>query len=197
MIELRSPVDGRILRVAQESETQVAPGQPLLTVGDPAGLEIEVDVLSSDAVGIAPGARVLLEHWGGPAPLSARVRHVETGAFTKLSALGVEEQRVNVIADLEGDASALRGLGDGFRVEARITTWSSPGVLQVPLAALFRQKDDWAVFVAGPETAALRIVKIGHRNDRQAELLAGLAEGEAVVLHPTDRLVDGGRITAP
>lgn len=196
-IELRSPVDGRILRVLQESETQVAPGQPLLTVGDPAGLEIEVDVLSSDAVGIAPGAPVLLEHWGGPAPLVARVRLVETGAFTKLSALGVEEQRVNVIADLEGDAPALQGLGDGYRVEARITTWASPGLLQIPLAALFRQKDDWAVFVAGPERAALRIVKIGHRNDRQAELLEGLAEGDVVVLHPTDRLVDGGRITTP
>jgi len=194
-VEIRSPVDGRVLRVTQESESAVAPGQPLLSVGNPDELEIEIDVLSSDAVAIVPGATITLEHWGGTNALPARVRHVESSAFTKISALGVEEQRVNVIADLAVDRVP-SGLGDGYRVEARITTWESSDALIVPLAALFRSGADWAVFVAEAGVARLQTIRIGHRDDQRAELLEGLPVNARVVLHPSDRLLDGGRIRA-
>lgn len=189
--EIRSPVNGRVLRVFQESSTIVAPGARLMEIGDPANLEIEIDVLSTDAVKIQPGARILLEHWGGDAPLHARVRLVEPSAFMKVSALGVEEQRVNVIADFTDPPAMWRTLGDGFRVEARIIVSEGASVLQIPVGALFRRGNDWAVFVADGGKAELRTVKIGRRNDQQAEVIEGLKEKDTIVVHPGDKVRDG------
>lgn len=193
-VELRSPIDGQVLRVFQESSTPVAAGTRILELGNPADLEVEVDVLSSDAVRIRPGARMILEHWGGDTPLEARVRLVEPSGFLKVSALGVEEQRVNVIADLTDPPARRAGLGDAFRVEARIVTWESPGVPKVPVAALFRAGPDWAVFVVAEGRARLRPVELGQRNDEEAEVRQGLAPGEAVIVHPGDRVRPGSRV---
>ncbi|HEU0302926.1 MAG TPA: efflux RND transporter periplasmic adaptor subunit [Longimicrobium sp.] len=189
--EVRSPVRGRVLRVAQESETPVAPGAPLVELGDAAALEVLVDVLSTDAVRIRPGMPVLVEEWGGAGVLEGRVRTVSPSAFTKVSALGVEEQRVNVVADLLASADPL---GEGYRVEARIVTWQAGGVLRVPLSALFRHGAGWAVFVADAGRARLREVRIGHRGDEEAEVLGGLRAGDTVILYPADDVADGVRV---
>jgi HlyD family secretion protein len=166
----------------------------LVEIGDPRDLEIEVDVLSSDAVRIPPNARVFLEQWGGAEPLEARVRLVEPSGFTKVSALGVEEQRVNVIADFLAVADKRPRLGDGYRIEARIVEWESDNVLIVPSGALFRDDEFWAVFTVESGRARLRRVRIGHQNGREAEVLEGLVEGESVVQYPGDQLRDGMRI---
>ena len=189
-LQIRSPVSGRILRVFQESATVIAAGEPLLEVGDPADLEVEVDVLSSDAVQIQPGATVFLEQWGGERVLPAKVRLVEPSAFTKVSALGIEEQRVNVIIDFVDDAPP-PPLGDGFRVDARIVIWEGHGVLKVPVGALFRVADEWAVFRNINNRAVTTPVTLGHRNDVEAEVIAGLQESDNVVVHPGDKLKDG------
>lgn len=196
---IRAPITGRVLRVLQESSTVVAAGAPLLELGDPSDLEIEVDVLSTDAVRIRPGASVFLEQWGGDHPLPARVRLVEPSAFTKISALGVEEQRVFVIADFEDPSDIARqpgthGLGDGYRVDARIVVWSGQAVLKVPVAALFRQGDDWCVFRRIDNRARTTVIRTGHRNDLEAEVVGGLQEGDEVVLHPGDRIQEGSRL---
>ncbi len=191
-IEIRAPVAGTVLRVMQESEGPVLSGAPLLEVGDLSALEVLVELLTQDAVRVARGAEVAIERWGGGDPLSGHVRRVEPSAVTKLSALGVEEQRVNVLVDLD-DAPAVRALGDGFRVEARITLFRAPEVLQVPGSALFRSGDSWAVFVADGERARLRLVTLGHRNDEAAEVISGLSEGDRVLLHPGDAVRDGVR----
>jgi HlyD family secretion protein len=180
--------------VLRESAGLVAGGAALVEIGDPRDLEIEVDVLSSDAVRIPPNARVFLEQWGGAEPLEARVRLVEPSGFTKVSALGVEEQRVNVIADFLAVADKRPRLGDGYRIEARIVEWESENVLIVPSGALFRDGDFWAVFTVDSGRARLRRVRIGHQNGREAEVLEGLAEGELVVQYPGDQLRDGTRI---
>jgi HlyD family secretion protein len=190
-IEVRSPVAGSVLRVYEESERIVAAGTPLLEVGDPRDVEIVVDVLSADAVKIRPGAPVEIEDWGGEQPLEGRVRLVEPSGFTKVSALGVEEQRVNVVADFVDGAGAL---GDGYRVEARVVVWEAPDVLRVPGSALFRRGEGWHVFVVEGNAARLRAVEVGHRGSFEAELLAGLEPGERVVLHPSDRVRDGVRV---
>jgi HlyD family secretion protein len=190
-IEVRAPVAGHVLRVHEESERIVLAGAPLLALGDPAEIEIVVDVLSADAVKIRPGAELLVEDWGGEQPLRAAVRHVEPSGFTKISALGVEEQRVNVIADFMDVPS---GLGDGFRIEARIVVWRADDVLRVPTSALYRYGEGWAVFVVDGNVARRREVEVGARGPFEAELLAGLEPGERVVLHPSDRLADGVRI---
>ncbi len=190
-IEVRSPVTGRVLRVVEESERVVSAGTPLLEVGDPSGLEIVVDVLSADAVRIRPGARMLLERWGGGEPLTARVRLVEPSGFTKISTLGVEEQRVNVIGDLD---QVPEGLGDGFRVEARIVVFESPDVLRVPASALFRRGEGFAVFVVEDDTAKRRAVEVGERGGGAAEIRSGLEPGERVIIHPSDRIEDGVRV---
>ncbi|HSP99585.1 MAG TPA: HlyD family efflux transporter periplasmic adaptor subunit [Candidatus Dormibacteraeota bacterium] len=190
-IELRAPVAGRVLRVPEKSERVVAPGEPLLEIGDPTALEIVVDLLSTDAVKVHPGATMLIEEWGGPAPLPARVRRVEPSGFTKVSALGVEEQRVNVIGDFTGDTG---GLGDGYRVEARIVVAEADDVLLVPSSALFRRQDAWHVFAVVDGRATLRQVEIGRGTPQQTELLGGLAAGDAVVLHPSDQVADGVRV---
>ena len=193
--EIFSPIHGRVLRVLQESTTVVNPGTPLIEVGDPSDLEVVVDVLSSDAVKIKSGAAALLERWGGEKPLHGEVRLVEPSAFTKISALGVEEQRVNVIIDLVDPAEAREALGDGFRVEARIVVWEQPEVVKIPSGALFRDGDSWATFVLeGDDRARLRRVDIGQHNDTEAHIVAGLAPGEKVILHPSDKIEDGTRI---
>jgi HlyD family secretion protein len=192
--EITAPVDGRVLRVFQESLTVVTPGQQLLEVGDSADLEVEVDVLSADAVKVAPGAKVFLEHWGGDGPLLGQVRLVEPSGFMKKSSLGVEEQRVNVIIDFLDPPEKRSRLGDAYRVEARIVIWSADDVLKVPAGALFREGDDWAVYVVEDGRAQLRRVQVGRGNGLESEITAGLAEGDVVVLHPGDKVRPGGAV---
>ncbi len=189
-----SPINGRVLRVFQESAVVVTAGTPLVELGDPLDLEIVVDLLSTDAVRVSPGAIMILEHWGGGDPLLARVRLVEPAAFLKLSALGVEEQRVNVIGDFVDPVEKRAGLGDAYRVEARIVTWQGDDVLRIPIGALFRRAGQWAVFVADGSRAALRQLELGHLNEEHAEVRDGLAETDRVILHPGDRVRDGVRI---
>jgi HlyD family secretion protein len=190
-IQVRAPVAAEVLRVHEESERIVQAGAPLLDLGDARAIEIVVDVLSADAVRIRPGAELWVEDWGGEVPLRAKVRRIEPSGFTKTSALGVEEQRVNVIADFVDPPA---GLGDGFRIEARIVVFEAADVLQVPASALFRRRDGWAVFAVEDGVARRRDVEIGAQNPFAAELRAGLEAGERVVLHPSDRLADGGRV---
>ena len=187
-----SPIPrGKVLRVLKESRCVVTPGTEILEVGDPDSLEAEVDLLTPDAVKVRRGMPALLEHWGGDKPLDGQVRLVEPGAFTKTSALGVEEQRVNVIIDFRLPEKYRGAVGDAFRVEARIIIWEGKDVLQVPAGALFRHGDGWAVFVLANGKAVLRPVQVGHNNGLQAEILGGLDEGERVVIHPGDRIKDG------
>lgn len=193
---ITSPVSGRILRVFQESSRVVPGGFPLLEVGDPADLEVRIEVLSRDGVAIAPGARVSLEQWGGPAPLAARVRLVEPSAFTKVSALGVEEQRVYVVADFTDPLDRRPTLGDSYRVEAHIVTWESDRALRVPAGALFQRGGVWQAFVLDGRHTRLRAVSIGHNNGIEAEVLGGLAEGDRVVVYPGDKVADGTRVEA-
>ena len=193
-VPVASPVDGAILRVLTESAGVVAAGAPLVEIGDPAGLEIVLDVLSADAVAIKPGAETWIEHWGGDKRLDARVRLVEPSGFTKISALGVEEQRVNVVADFTSEIVDRAALGDGYRVHARVVVWEKEDAIRVPLSALFRDGDRWAVFVLEADRAKKRPVEIGHRGDRDAEVLSGLAEGDRVVVHPGDRLTNDARV---
>jgi HlyD family secretion protein len=193
-VQLRSPVDGRVLRVFESSARVVSPGTPLLEVGDPTDLEVVIEVLSREAVALQPGLPVRLEQWGGETPLEARIRRVEPSAFTKVSALGVEEQRVRVIADLITPPERRSGLGDQFRVDAVVILWSADDVLKVPVGALFRRGSDWAVFVLDRGRARLRPVVVGHRNEREAEIRDGLHEGETVLLYPGERVRDGQRV---
>ena len=194
IVTVRSPVSGRILKVHQENEAVVQASQLLLELADPGGLEVEVEVLSSDAVRIEAGMRVLLERWGGPQPLEAVVRLVEPVAFTKISALGVEEQRVLVIVDIASPKEEWKNLGDRYRVEARFVTWEGQNVLQVPSSALFRSQKGWAVFLVDGPTAKLRSVTIGMRGGFADEIVAGVSAGEIVINHPSDAVTDGGLI---
>jgi HlyD family secretion protein len=189
-----SPIDGRVLRVFQESAAVVTPGTPLVELGDPADLEVEIDVLSRDAVKIHPGDAVILEHWGGDAPLRARVRVVEPSGFTKISTLGVEEQRVWVIADFVDPLEKRPTLGDAYRVEARIIIDEAHNVLKIPTSALFRVGTEPAVFKVENGVAHQWKVKVGRQNGLEAEILVGLSEGDLVVLHPSDQIQDGVRI---
>lgn len=191
---INSPVTGKVLRVFQESERQVPPGTPLLEVGDATDLEVRIEVLSRDGVAIRPGATVWLEQWGGPEPLQARVRLVEPSAFTKISALGVEEQRVYVVADLIDPAVKRPTLGDAYRVEARIVLWEGERVLQVPAGALFQRESQWSTYVVDGGRARLRNVTIGHSNGMRTEIVGGLKEGDRVIVYPGDRVEDGVRV---
>lgn len=191
---ITAPVSGRILRVMQESSRMVSAGFPLLEVGDPTDLEVRIEALSRDGVAIRPGARVMLEQWGGPEPLAARVRLVEPSAFTKISALGVEEQRVYVIADFTDPVEKRPTLGDSYRVEARVVTWESASALQAPAGALFRQGAEWRAFVAEGGRVSLRTVKPGRSNGVQTEIGEGLREGEQVVVYPGDKVRSGARV---
>lgn len=193
-VELKAPVASRVLQVHRKSEGVVATGEPLLEIGDPAALEIAVDVLSADAVRIRPGTAVKLLRWGGPQPLDAAVRTVEPTGFTRISALGVEEQRVWVIADLVSPREEWELLGDGYRVEAEFLLWQAEDVLQIPASALFRVGDDWSVYVIEQGKARLRTVSVGRSSGLATQLLDGLQDGEAVILHPDDRIDDGVRV---
>jgi HlyD family secretion protein len=191
---LTAPVSGRILRVMQESARMVSAGFPLLEVGDPADLEVRIEVLSRDGVAIQPGARVMLEQWGGAEPLAARVRLVEPSAFTKISALGVEEQRVYVIADFTDPVAKRPTLGDSYRVEARVVTWESPSALQAPAGALFRRGGEWRVFVVEGGRAVLRTVQPGRSNGVQTEIIGGLREGDQAIIYPGDKVGANSRV---
>jgi HlyD family secretion protein len=192
-VRVRAPAAGRVLRVFEESARVVAVGTPLVELGDPADLEIVVDVLSADAVKVRPGAEMRLEAWGGEEALRATVRLVEPSGFTKLSALGVEEQRVNVIGDFAEPPGAL---GDGYRLEARIVVWRGDDVLRCPASALFRRGEQWHVFSADAGRARLVPVQVGHRGVNAVEIRSGLEPGTPVILHPTDQLADGVRVDA-
>ncbi len=185
-----SPITGQVLKVIQQSEGVVQAGTPLLELGDPRALEIAVDVLTSDAVHITPGAQASIERWGG-APLKGRVRVVEPSAFTRVSSLGVEEQRVNAVIDLEAPYDAWKALGDGYRVEARIVVWRDQDVLNVPTSSVFRHGDGWATFVVDAGVATLRPVQIGRRTGTHVQIVEGVTAGEQVVKHPSDRVSDG------
>lgn len=190
-IAVSSPVDGQVLRVMRESEGLVSAGQALIEVGDPAALEVVVDVLSRDAVRIGPGMRVLFERWGSDVPLEGRVRRVEPVGFTKISALGVEEQRVNVIADFASPRTQWERLGDGYRVEARFILWEADDVLQIPTSALFRVGDAWAVFAIEDGRARRRMITVGQRGGVHVQVMDGLQEGEIVITHPDNSIADG------
>jgi HlyD family secretion protein len=191
-VRLASPVSGRVLRVTEKSERTLAAGTPVMVIGDPSRFEIVADVLSTEAVKIRAGAAARLEEWGGDLPLRARVRLVEPYAFTKVSALGVEEQRVNVILD---PVDPLGPLGDGYRVEARIVVWSAPDVLKVPSSTLFRSGEGWAVFALEQGRARRRAVDVGARNPFEAEIRAGLDAGAIVIRYPGNELNEGMRVT--
>ncbi len=192
--EIKAPSSGRVLRVFEESSRVVAAGTPLLEVGDPADLEAVVEVLSRDGAAISPGTQVELEQWGGGPPLQARVRLVEPAAFTKVSALGVEEQRVRVIADILTPPDQRRTLGDNFRVEARIVVWETDKALQVSAGALFRRGEQWAAFVLEGGRAQLRPVRTGRSSGRETQVLEGLKEGELAILYPGDKVREGLRV---
>ncbi len=194
-VPVRSPITGKILKIAHECAGPVRTGDPLLEVGDPSALEVEVDVLSADAVKIKPGMTVLFDRWGGDHPLEGIVRTVEPVAFTKVSALGVEEQRVLIICDFTSPADQWQRLGDGYRVEAQFILWHEDDVLQVPASSLFRYDDGWAVFVIEHGRAALRRVHVGQRNGLIAQILDGVGAGENVIIHPSDEVEDGRAVT--
>jgi HlyD family secretion protein len=193
VIRLHSPIHGVVLRRYRESEAVVPAGEPLVEVADPADLEIVADFLSTDAVRIRPGMPVRIEQWGG-GELDGSVRRVEPYGFMKVSALGVEEQRVNVVADFTGPREERESLGDGYRVEMRVVVWAKEEVLQVPTSALFRHQEEWAVFAVSGGRARLALVEIGQRNGLAAELLSGLVEGDEVIAHPAEEVADGVRV---
>lgn len=192
IIEIRAPSPCRILRILEKSERVVATGAPLLVLSNPNKLEVVIDLLSTDAVKVKPGGAVMIENWGGP-PIRARVRTVEPYGFTKISALGVEEQRVNVIADFIDPPSPL---GDGYRVDARVVLWEDPNVLKVPASALFRTSANWSVFVVEGGRARRRAVDVGQRNATEAQIRNGVRDGEQVILHPANDLKDGARVAS-
>jgi HlyD family secretion protein len=194
VFDIVSPIGGRVLKVMQASAATIAPSTPLMEVGDPTDLEVVVDVLTEDAVRVPPGAKVNLDRWGGPWPLAAHVRVVEPSAFTRVSALGVEEQRVAVIIDLDDPVERRAELGDGYRVEAHIVTWQGDNVLTIPSSAAFRQGDGWATFVAADGRARLRMVELGHRSASEIEITRGLTAGDVVIVHPSDSVRDGARV---
>ncbi len=194
LVEVKSPVSGRLLNVMQESETIVAAGTPILEIGDPNDIEIEAEILSRDAVAIQPGDAVEIEQWGGESPLKGRVRRIEPAAFTKISALGVEEQRVHVLSDLIDPPQATKALGDRYRVEVRVAVWHSDDVLVVPAGALFREGNLWKTFVYQNGSARLTTIEAGHSDGRFTEVLSGLKAGEKVLLHPPDTVKDGAAV---
>lgn len=188
-----APAAGILTTVFERNERIVQAGTPLVEISKPSKLEIVVDVLSTEASAIPNGSRMLLENWGGSTQIEARVREVEPVAFTKVSSLGVEEQRVNVIADF---LKPMTQVGENYRVDVKIVLWAGKDVLKVPVSALFRSGDKWCVYVAENGTAKSRVVEIGHRNTQEAEALSGLDVDASVILHPPNQLADGSRISA-
>lgn len=193
-VEVRSPVSGFVLRVMQESATILTPGAQILEVGDRSDIEIEAEILSRDAVAIKPGAPVTIEQWGGEKPLNGRVRLVEPAAFTKISALGVEEQRVIVLSDLVNPPPEAQTLGDRYRVEVRVAVWHGTDVLLVPAGALFREGSEWKTFVFDGGIARKKPLETGHSDGRMTEVLKGLDAGTEVLLHPPDTVNDGSAV---
>jgi HlyD family secretion protein len=193
-VAIRAPADGRILRVLQESESVVVQGAPLIEMGDAGDLEVVAELLSSDAARIATGAPVLVEAWGGGPAIRGRVRQVEPYGFRKVSALGVEEQRVNVVIDPVDPPAAWAAVGHGYRVEVAVTVWRSAAVVRTPVAALFRHRGRWAVFKVEKGRVRLQPVEIGQNNGDLAEVRSGLKPGERVVLHPSASITDGARV---
>jgi HlyD family secretion protein len=193
-IAIQAPVDGRVLRVLRESESVVPAGEPLVEVGDPSELEIVADFLSSDVVKITPGDPVLIEQWGGGKPLKGQVRRVEPSGFTKISALGVEEQRVNVIIDFDDPHDAWVKLGDRYRVVVKVVIDEKHDVLMVPTSSLFRKEGQWSVFAVEDERAVQRQVRLGSRNELEAEILECLNEGDTVIIYPSEDISDGTAI---
>lgn len=189
-IEIRAPASGRVLRIVQDSEAVVPVGAPLIEIGDPLDLEIVADLLSTDAVQVVPGAPVHIDGWGGPA-IAGRVKRVDPAGFVKVSALGIEEQRVPTTIDFVDPPELRSRLGHDFRVVVHITVWRAEDVLTVPVGALFRSGDQWAVFAIRDGRARITPLQIDHRNNRSAEVLSGASAGDQVVLHPSDRIKDG------
>lgn len=194
-VQIRAPVTGRILKIIQDSEAAVQAGTPLIEIGDPADLEVVADLLSTDAVRIKVDAPVRIDGWGG-APLQGRVVRIDPAGFVKVSALGIEEQRVRVTIDFADPPETWARLGHDYRVIVHVTVWSADDVLTVPVGALFRRGEDWAVFLLKDGRASTTIVKVGHRNGRMAEILSGLSAGDRVVLHPSDRIKHGVAVSA-
>ena len=195
-INVSAPVAARVLKLLHESEGLVQAGQPLLEIGNPDTLEITVEVLSTQAVQIAPGSKVLFDRWGSATTLQGAVRMIEPTGFTKVSALGVEEQRVRVIADITTPREVWQRLGDGYRVEARFVIWEGQDILQIPASALFRQGKEWAVFVVQNGRAKTRNIKVGQRAGLIVQVLSGIQAGEAVITHPEEKIKDGTRVKA-
>jgi HlyD family secretion protein len=193
-IHLRSPVDGVVLRRLRESEAVVPMGEPLLEVANPDHLEVVADFLSTDVVQMRPGMPVLIDQWGGDKVLRGRVRRIEPAGFMKISALGVEEQRVNIVVDFDDAREAWESLGHEYRVEVRVVIWQSEDVLKVPTSSLFRHGDGWAVFAINGGRAELREVEIGHRTNLHGEVVDGLAAGDMVIAHPPESVADGVRV---
>jgi HlyD family secretion protein len=191
---VRAPAAGRVLAVHRRSEGPAVPGEPLVEIGDTERLQVEAEILSTDAVRIRPGSRVILDQWGGEHTLEATVTQVDPQGVTRVSALGVEERRVRVVADMVSGPEDYRGLGPGYRVLARFVIWEDPDALQVPTAALFRQGEGWAVFLADEDRVALRPVEVGREAGLWTQVLGGLAEGEVVIVHPGNDVEDGARI---
>jgi HlyD family secretion protein len=193
-VEVVAPIDGTILKRLRESEGVVPVGEPLVEIGEPGRMEIVADLLSTDAVRVSPGAEVLIERWGGGHTLHGRVRRIEPSGFMKVSALGVEEQRVNVVLDFVDPAAAWAALGDAYRVEVRIVTWEAASVVKVSTGALFREGEKWAVYTVENGRARRVGAELGHQTGQEAEVTNGLAEGTRVVMHPGDTLADNARV---
>jgi len=191
VVSLKAPVTGRVFRVLQQSESVVAAGTPILEIGNPDDLEVMVELLSTDAVKVQPGAAAAITDWGGPKDLAARVRFVEPSGFTKISALGVEEQRVRVILDIVEPRASWSQLGDGFRVNARIVVWETADAVHAPLSALFRNGENWQTFIVRDGRARRANVSVGQTNEFDAQILEGLQPGDRVILHPSDKITDG------
>jgi HlyD family secretion protein len=193
--DITAPVSGVVLRVLQESETSIQSGAAVMEIGDPRDIEIVADVLSTDAVEIRPGADVIVERWGGVGTLTGRVRRVEPAAFTKISTLGVEEQRVNVLIDLLPTAEQ-RGLGDAYQLDVRITVFAKDDAIILPAGALFRRGENWNVFVVSDGRSQVRKVELLRRSGRTAAVTSGVAPGEQVIVYPGDQVADGVAVTA-
>jgi HlyD family secretion protein len=193
-VVVRAPVNGSVLKLHRQSEGVVNSGEPLLDIGNPGRLEVKVEVLSADAVKLKEGTPVVFERWGGERPLVGTVRIIEPAGFTKISSLGVEEQRVNVIVDFTSPFEVWRRLGDGYRLDTTFIIWEGKDVLQVPASAVFRRGDGWALFVMENRRAKLREVEIGRRNGRAAEIVNGIPEGTVVIANPDDNIRDGVKV---
>jgi HlyD family secretion protein len=195
-VVIRAPVEGTVLRTFQESAGPVTAGERLFELGDKNAMEVLIELLSTDAVTVRPGAQVLLDRWGRDEVLLARVRLIEPSGFSKISALGIEEQRVNVVADFSDPPDVWSALGDGYRVHARIVIFEQPDAVKVPLSALFRDGDGWAIFAVSGDRASLRRVEVGRRSQVEAEITSGLVDGEKILVHPSEKVRDGTRVVA-